>query len=99
MSPRVSAIVTTRNSELSLEACLKSIRSQSYGNVELLVVDNRSEDATVAIARRYADVVADIGPERSAQRNCGARLATGDYLLFVDSDMIQIGRASCRERV
>jgi glycosyltransferase involved in cell wall biosynthesis len=55
--------------------------------IELVVVDNESSDETRQIASRYADVVEIFGPERSAQRNRGAQLARGDYLLFVDSDM------------
>jgi glycosyltransferase involved in cell wall biosynthesis len=83
----VSVIVPTRNSARTLEACLASIRSQVYRPIELVVIDNQSIDDTLEIARRYGDVVEVFGPERSAQRNRGARLAHGDYLLFVDSDM------------
>jgi glycosyltransferase involved in cell wall biosynthesis len=54
----------------------------------LIVVDNNSVDNTLEIAARYADIVTAWGPERSAQRNRGAKIATGDYLFFVDSDMI-----------
>ncbi|SRR5712692_5126183 len=64
-----------------------SIRSQAYRPIELIVVDNHSSDETYDIARRHADIVDTFGPERSAQRNRGAQLAHGDYLLFVDSDM------------
>jgi glycosyltransferase involved in cell wall biosynthesis len=83
----VSAIVPTRNSARTLEACLESIRSQHYRPIEIVVVDNESTDQTLQIASHGADVVDIFGPERSAQRNRGARLARGDYLLFVDSDM------------
>ena len=83
----VSVIVTTRNSARTLDECLRSIKDQDHRPLELIVVDNRSTDGTVEIARRLADAVADQGPERSAQRNRGARIARGDYLLFIDSDM------------
>ncbi len=86
-SPVVSVIVPTRNSDRTLEACLQSIRSQAYSPIELVVVDNRSSDQTIEIAKRFADIVETYGPERSAQRNRGAQLSHGDYLLFVDSDM------------
>jgi glycosyltransferase involved in cell wall biosynthesis len=55
--------------------------------LELVVVDNHSSDQTPEIAQRYADVFDSFGPERSAQRNRGAQLARGSYLLFIDSDM------------
>jgi glycosyltransferase involved in cell wall biosynthesis len=83
----VSVIVPTRNSARTLEACLRSVRSQQYKPIQLIVVDNGSTDETVQIAKRYADIFETCGPERSAQRNRGARLGDGEYLLFVDSDM------------
>jgi glycosyltransferase involved in cell wall biosynthesis len=86
-SSTVSVIVPTRDSARTLEACVDSIRSQLYRPIELVVVDNQSSDNTREIASRYADIVENSGPERSAQRNRGAQLAHGEYLLFVDSDM------------
>jgi glycosyltransferase involved in cell wall biosynthesis len=85
--PQASVIVTTKNSGTTLGTCLASIRQQSYPAVELIVVDNGSTDDTLAIAERYCDQVATKGPERSVQRNYGAELSSGDYLLFIDSDM------------
>jgi arabinofuranan 3-O-arabinosyltransferase len=80
--------VPTRNSAATLKQCLASLRQQTYKPIEIIVVDNHSTDATSAIAKGVADQVETRGPERSAQRNFGARLARGSYLFFVDSDMI-----------
>lgn len=88
MPATVTVIVTTRNSAGTLEACLRSVRAQTLPSVELIVVDNASTDRTVEIARRYADNVQDTGPERSRQRNFGAQLASGKWLVFLDSDMV-----------
>jgi glycosyltransferase involved in cell wall biosynthesis len=87
-TPTVSVIVPTRNSAATLDDCLASIRAQTYASVELIVVDNQSQDATVEIAGKYADKLEHAGPERSAQRNHGARVATGEYLAIIDSDMV-----------
>jgi glycosyltransferase involved in cell wall biosynthesis len=84
----VSVVVPTYNSETTLEACLASVRAQTYPHLELIVVDNHSSDATPELARRHADVFEQVGPERSAQRNHGARVATGTFLLMIDSDMV-----------
>jgi glycosyltransferase involved in cell wall biosynthesis len=55
--------------------------------VELIVVDNYSDDETGAIAARHADRFVERGPERSAQRNRGVAIASGEYVLILDADM------------
>lgn len=85
--PLVSVIVTTYNNTATLDACLKSIISQSCDNVELVVVDNNSTDDTKDIARKYTNNVHNVGPERSAQRNYGVDIAKGQYAMIIDSDM------------
>ena len=84
---KISFVVPTKNSDRTLEACLVSLRQQVGVEVEISVVDNSSTDGTPEIARRLADVVETFGPERSAQRNRGTALSTGDVVVFVDSDM------------
>ncbi|MBT8228249.1 MAG: glycosyltransferase family 2 protein [Dactylosporangium sp.] len=85
---KVSFVVPTRNSARTLDTCLGSLRAQTHQDVQIVVVDNASTDATVDIARWWADRFADRGPERSAQRNHGLRCATGDVVVFLDSDMV-----------
>ncbi|MFW9930690.1 MAG: glycosyltransferase family 2 protein [Candidatus Thorarchaeota archaeon] len=84
----ISVIIPTKNSETYLEECFKSIKNQSYKNVEIIVVDNNSTDKTKEIARKYTNNVYNKGPERSPQRNFGSEKAKGKYLVFLDSDMI-----------
>lgn len=55
--------------------------------MEIIVVDNFSEDKTVEIAKKFTRKIFLKGPERSAQRNLGAQKAKGEFLLFVDADM------------
>lgn len=87
--PMVSVVVTTKNEERNIEHCMKSIKLQSYENVEIIVVDNFSTDKTKEIALKYTNKVYDKGPERSAQRNFGMMdIAKGKYVMFVDADMI-----------
>jgi glycosyltransferase involved in cell wall biosynthesis len=85
--PLVSVIVTTRNNQATLDACLHSIAVQDYPDIELVVVDNYSTDETMAIARRYTPNVFSKGPERSAQRNLAVEKANGTYVVIIDSDM------------
>ena len=85
--PLVSVIVTTKNSARTLQRCLECIKKQSYKNIELIVVDNNSDDhQTVWIAKCFTPLVFNCGPERSAQRNLGIKKACGDYILYLDSD-------------
>lgn len=87
-NPVVSIIITTKNSERTLERLLLSIKRQSYRKLEIILIDNNSSDSTVNIALRYTNFVYKKGPERSVQRNFGARKSKGRYLLILDSDMV-----------
>jgi len=49
-NPLVSVIITTRNSERTIDKCLSSIKQQTYKNIEIIVVDNNSADKTKEIA-------------------------------------------------
>lgn len=95
---KVSVVVTTKNEEKNIKVFLESIKSQTYNaplrnglsfhkNLEIIVVDNNSEDETKEIARRFTKKVYNFGPERSAQRNYGVRKAKGDFILILDADM------------
>ena len=86
--PLVSVVMTTKNEEKNIENCLRSIKAQTFKKIELIVVDNFSEDKTVEIAKKYTTKVYFKGPERSSQRNYGAQVSSGEYLLYLDADMI-----------
>ncbi len=93
-NPLVSVIIPTLNSEKLILNCLKSIKNQTYKNIEIIVVDGHSKDRTVDIAKRYAKVYI-YGPDQSKervfggpyQRNYGVSKAKGKYIYYVDSDM------------
>ena len=85
----VSFIVPTFNSARTVTACVRSLRSQTHPDVEILVVDNNSRDDTASRARDAgADRVIIAGPERCAQRNRGAAESLGGIIVFIDSDMV-----------
>src|SRR5207249_5998944 len=84
--PLVSVIVPSRNSGRTIAECLKSVFSQSYKPIEIIVVDGFSIDSTREIAQKMGAFVASHAGGRSAQKNCGAKVAKGEYLYFVDAD-------------
>lgn len=85
--PTVSVIITTKNEAAVIESLLKSIANQTYKHFEIILVDNNSNDATVSIAKKYTPLVFNHGPERSAQRNFGAKKSSGEIVVFLDADM------------
>jgi glycosyltransferase involved in cell wall biosynthesis len=86
----ISVIITTKNEESNIANCLDSIKKQSYpqNQLEIIVVDNNSNDQTKEISLKYTDKVYDKGPERSAQRNFGVEKSSGEYFIYLDADMI-----------
>ncbi|MEI8067720.1 MAG: glycosyltransferase [Candidatus Shapirobacteria bacterium] len=84
----VSIIITTKNEEKNIENCLLSIQNQDYKNIEVIVVDNYSSDKTLDIAKKFTKKIISAGPERSKQRNLGVGKALGEYVLYLDADMI-----------
>ena len=88
VDPLVSVIITTKNSANTLNACLESIKNQTYKNIEIIVVDNNSSDETKNIAYSYTNQVYNLGPERSVQRNYGVSKSSSNLILILDSDMV-----------
>jgi len=86
----VSIIIPTYNSARTLRSCLKSIENQSYpkSRIEVIVVDKLSMDDTPEIVREFGAKLISIKAGRSAARNIGVKVAKGNYILFLDSDMI-----------
>ena len=98
--PSVTVVIPTRNSATTLGACLGSVVRQSSPGIEIVVVDRDSTDGTPELAEAMGARVLSAGPERSAQRNAGARAARGRWVLFIDSDMVLTPEvvASCLRR-
>jgi len=89
--PLVSIIITTKNAASHtpyFAEVLRSIKNQSYKNIELIVSDNFSTDDTVKIAKSFRATVFFKGPERAAQMNYAARKAKGKYIAVTGDDML-----------
>ncbi len=90
MNPRVSALIPVRNGAATIGRAIDSVLAQRYaGEIEIVVVDDGSDDGTAAVLERYRSRIMMLpGPRRgvSAARNTGARAATAKYLAFLDAD-------------
>lgn len=91
-SKKVSIIVPVYNAEKYLDECISSLVNQTYTNLEIILVNDGSTDTSPALLDDWAKkdsrikVIHKDNEGVSATRNRGIDCATGDYILFVDSD-------------
>ena len=92
MRPLVSVIIPTYNNERQLPRCIDSLLAQTYGNFELIAVDDGSTDGSGSVLDAYAERDARIRVIHrknggvSSARNVGIDDAKGEYVTFVDGD-------------
>ena len=89
---KISLITVTHNSEKYLEGCIKSVISQTYKNIEHIIIDGASDDGTVSIIERYAPNISKWVSEKDNSMyhaiNKGMKMATGDIIGVLNSDDI-----------
>ncbi|MCL5434767.1 MAG: glycosyltransferase [Patescibacteria group bacterium] len=93
-NPIVSIVIPTKNSEEFLENCLKSVKRQTYKNIEVIVVDGKSTDRTLSLAKKYQCKIYQLVPkvkkgtfDAPYKRNYGVKKSKGEYVYYVDADM------------
>jgi glycosyltransferase involved in cell wall biosynthesis len=90
--PLVSVIVPVYNVQEFLADCIESILNQTYSNIEILCVNDGSKDSSAAILKKYERMDSRIVVFEQTQmglgaaRNTALRVASGEFILFVDSD-------------
>lgn len=91
-SPLVSIIIPVYNSAKYLQTCLESVLTQTYQNLEIILVDDGSTDESTKLVDDYKKSNSKIkaihqdNAGLSSARNSGLKIATGDYVTFIDSD-------------
>lgn len=91
-SPEVSIIVPVFNSSATLDRCILSIERQSFGDWELLLVDNGSTDNSFQLIRNWAHkderilAIQELTKGVASARNTALNNARGQYVCFIDSD-------------
>lgn len=93
LNPLVSIIMPCLNADRTLEESIRSVISQSYRNIELIVIDDGSADSSLDIVRKFSSLDARIhliinraDHGVSHARNLGIDIAQGKYMCFLDSD-------------
>lgn len=91
-TPKISVIVPIYKVEAYLDNCIRSIKSQDYPNLEIILIDDGSPDRCPQMCDQYAmadsriKVLHKPNGGLSDARNTGIKAASGDFILFIDSD-------------
>lgn len=89
---KISIIIPIYNVEKYINQCLESISMQTYGNMEILLIDDGSTDQSGNLCDEYAktdkrfQVIHKVNGGVSSARQAGLNKATGDYISFIDPD-------------
>jgi hypothetical protein len=89
MSPSVSVIIPAYNAADTLSRAIACCLAQSHMPLEVIVINDGSQDETLAIASAFPEPVRSINQKNAgpaAARNAGVRIARGDWLAFLDAD-------------
>jgi len=90
--PKASIVIPVYNTQEHVRACLDSVLAQTMADIEIICVNDGSTDGSLEIIREYAErdgrivVVDQANRGLSGARNAGVKVATGEYLQFLDSD-------------
>ncbi len=86
---KISIITVVYNGEKLIERTVKSVLSQTYANIEYLIIDGASKDNTLSVIQPYTSKIKKIVSEKDKgiydAMNKGLQLATGDYVLFINA--------------
>lgn len=90
--PKVSIIVPVYNAEKYLDRCISSLRNQTLEDIEIILVDDSSTDASLKLCKKYAEedprikVIHKVNEGAGMARNAALEIASGEYIGFADSD-------------
>lgn len=91
ISPKVSVIIPCFNAEKTLTQVLEAVLAQSYSNIELVAVDDGSEDATFSLLKGFEGRIKILRKRRggpASARNFGVKQSSGEFVAFTDSDCV-----------
>lgn len=87
---KVSIIIPLYNNEKYIKECIESLISQTYENIEIIIVDDGSTDKSVEVCEKFKDerirLIKQINFGAPSARNEGIKQSSGDFIMFLDSD-------------
>jgi len=90
--PKVSVIVSAKNEERYIGTAIESVLAQTYDNLELIIIDDYSDDRTADVARGFRDDRVTVyrkraeAPGQAASRNIALQIASGSLIAYQDAD-------------
>ena len=89
MDPKISVITISYNAEKEIEKTILSVISQTYSNIEYLIIDGASKDDTMVIVNKYKDRISHIVSEPDKgiydAMNKGVKYATGEWIVMMNA--------------
>jgi glycosyltransferase involved in cell wall biosynthesis len=92
---KASVLVANYNNSKFIDKCIKSIINQTYNNIEIIFIDDRSTDNSLKVAKKYSHKIKLISQKKKSGIGCydqistyyeGFKKSTGDIIFFLDSD-------------
>jgi glycosyltransferase involved in cell wall biosynthesis len=101
MNKKISIITVCFNAEKTIEETIKSVLSQTYKNIEYIIVDGKSTDSTLKIVGKYKKKISKIVSEKDKglydAMNKGVRKASGEIIYFLNADDVLVDKHVIRE--
>ena len=87
---KISIIITAYNDEKYIKKCIESVIYQTYKNIEIIIINDGSNDNTLEIINQFNDERIKIYNQKNLgtgkARNNGLKYSTGDFIIFIDGD-------------
>ena len=87
--PLISVVIPCYNSENFIRESIESVLNQTYKNIEIIVIDDGSEDSTLSILQGFSGFITILSQNNAgagSARNAGLNASKGEYVAFLDSD-------------
>jgi len=88
-NPLISVVIPCFNSEKFIRESIKSVLNQTYKNIEIIVIDDGSDDSSPLILQEFSGFLTVLNQKNSgagSARNAGLEASNGEYIAFLDSD-------------